>query len=445
MTDLLNDLSKSTIAKGVLVASTLILSWALPRLLPVEAVGDYYFLLNSVAFFGLASTIAIEDHALTTLPSAKGSHRHGSLGAIVSVTLLTAALLAPLIVTTFLIFTPIPGDETGLLLSIGLITLWTLTLGIQRVFGETIRARGEIAKAVLLGIRSRFGSPVTSGALVIVLCACIVFGVQLNLWSVITISVAVSVLGATLCSRFVVVQGLDWRDFRIGPREARKVFESSMPYLGAKVAAFLSRYIDIWIAGFILTREELGVYAVVATLAASINLPLALTNDIVPNLVGRLLSMGNRVQLQATLQALSGLALLAALIGVGICAVGGGYILGVFYGAEYASGYHILVVLALAHLTSPIVGSAGIVLVVDGQRGSLLKATWSGVAVFLVIGLLGAGYLGPIGLAFGALAARLTTEALKAYYCNMECGVRTTARIREGMRLLWRWRAAEMD
>lgn len=252
---------------------------------------------------------------------------------------------------------------------------------------------------LLAGFMKGIGRPATACLLENGSISLAAAGVLLALhWAIPAVGVIAIGWAFAVAAWLVVLQGawqlLAWQRGREQPWEdaecvSRQVFNrSSRAFFVLNLAEFLQTVVSIWIAGFLLTSSELGLFKSAQQMALLIMFILMVINAIFPPRFARLYHEGNH-------QGLARLARQGALLGtllasplLLVCLVVPQWVLG-WMGDEFVQAAPLLRIIAVAQLVNVATGSVGFLLNMTGHealmRNIALSANAIGIGLFMIL------------------------------------------------------------
>ena len=186
----------------------------------------------------------------------------------------------------------------------------------------------------------------------------------------------------------------------------REYYEYSIPLSAKDMGSFFYTKADILMVGVFFSASAVGIYNIAVLLATFITLPLSAVNQLFPPIAAKLYSAGNSSELDEVYSAVSRWAMTGALpltVGAIVYRVE----LLTLFGAEFATGGTILIVLALAKFADTAVGPSGYMLMMTDHQYLLLINQWTFAVLNIVLnyffllefGVIGAAYASAIVLA----------------------------------------------
>jgi len=226
---------------------------------------------------------------------------------------------------------------------------------------------------------------------------------------------------AQVLSSVVVLLLLVWTIWKVTPPQAR-LWTGSWARMDSEVVAFSSTVLGIGILefclaqadkvliGYYLNAREVGIYAIAAAVVGFVPIALQSVNQIFSPTIADLHGRGERELLQRLFQTLTkwilGLTLPLATFVIIFAAP-----LMRFFGADFQSGWPILVVGTVAQLVNCGVGSVGYLLLMSGNQGRLIKVQASGGILMLVLSSLLIPLWGIVGAGVAAAVVNVVTNA----------------------------------
>ncbi|MBA4017508.1 MAG: hypothetical protein C0483_10080 [Pirellula sp.] len=360
-----------------------------------------------------ASALAIVNSALSAL---------AKLSLFVSV---AVALLWFFLVDTFF-----PGSDVTTLPIAILIGANVGLLAWHQVCGEGLRGLHEMRWATAFAGPS--GGPLLNFVLVVLLCLALTFGISVSLSGV--FFVQTFALAILLPIGVVVFQSTARdqdknraTDFAMpAARPFKGWMIASLPILAPELLGQLQLAVDLWLAGFLLSPNEVGVYAAGRQVSQIATIPINLSALILVSSIPELLAQGKQRQLSQLLQrvavvtgALAGAVLIALL-----CA--GPWAMSLLFGPSYADGYGAAVALCAGQLMVALAGPGTTALMVSGHEKFALKSIVASIALQLLLTPIAASAGGIVGIAavsslvvtIRALASNLYLRYVLGVFCS---------------------------
>ncbi len=165
----------------------------------------------------------------------------------------------------------------------------------------------------------------------------------------------------------------------------------------ATVFAFVQQF-DVVILGFFLSPEQSGPYFAALRTASMLGLLLIAGNLISAPLIARYHHAGDHAALQKMVKMLTAGIAVPTIVGFGLLALMGGWLLS-WFDESFVSAYPILLILGLGFMVDAVAGPTGYMLQMIGRELTYLKIMTSAYALTLILQCLLIPYLGPIGAA----------------------------------------------
>lgn len=143
--------------------------------------------------------------------------------------------------------------------------------------------------------------------------------------------------------------------------------------------------LDLLLVGVLATSADVATYAVPFRLALFVGFPLILVNQVVPPLIASWHAGGAIDRLERTLRATAGMAFLGSIAIAFVYVVAGRFIITELFGAKYADGYTVLLILSAGQVLQTYAGSCGFALMMTGNQRAY--AWILGVSTIVTIGL----------------------------------------------------------
>lgn len=199
----------------------------------------------------------------------------------------------------------------------------------------------------------------------------------------------------------------------VGPGNVsgRTVFSIAWPMLVVGIGSLLLAHADLWIVGSTQPAEDTAVYGAVLRLVGLISVPIVIVNGAVPPFIAELYTKGHLRQMEQMLRVSSALAFIpTALVFVVFLLFGGG-VLEFLFGADYARGWMVLILLSVGGAVNVWVGSNAYLLHMTGrERTAMIVTTLSALGMIggavVAAGPLDLGIRGVAGVAATGIVVR---------------------------------------
>lgn len=188
--------------------------------------------------------------------------------------------------------------------------------------------------------------------------------------------------------------------------DIRSYYNFSVPLASKDLGSFFYLRADIIMVGFFLSSSTVGVYNIAVLLTTLISLPLKAVNQLFPPVASKLYTADDLTELSTVYAAVSRWSMTCSLPLVTGAILYHRELLSLF-GAEFAAGGSIVVVLALAKFVDTAVGPSGYMLMMTDHQYLLLANQWTfamlnialNYVFILEFGVIGAAYASALVLA----------------------------------------------
>ena len=151
-----------------------------------------------------------------------------------------------------------------------------------------------------------------------------------------------------------------------------KMLSTSYPMLISSSIIMIMGWSDVFILGFFVTEEEIGIYSTAIKLAAIVSFAYNAIATIAAPKIAAYFSEDKKKELRETITFSSKLMLITGVPIFGILFIFPEYFLAIF-GEEYVAGKNVLRILLLAQVTNVLTGPVGPILNMTGQQNKLKK------------------------------------------------------------------------
>jgi O-antigen/teichoic acid export membrane protein len=371
----------------------------LAHVLGAEALGIYALGMTIVGLLGVFNALGLANSAVRFVAAYSATARFDllrgflvrsiSLLLIFNVLLVGVMLLVGPWVSVHVYHTPALSRYMGLF---GVIMVFGAMTGF---LGQVLTGYKDIARRTV--ITNFIGSPLT------MVFTLVLVGAGLGLWGYIF---------AQAASAFVVIMLLAVAVWRLTPRAARAILGGLAPIekevisFSAVVFAmdslgFLISQADKILIGFYLNARELGIYAMAAALVTFVPAILQAVNQIFSPTIADLHARRQRELLGRLFQTLTKW-ILGLTLPLGCFIIIYAHQLMNIFGAEFESGWPILVIGTVGQLINCGVGSVGYLLLMSGQQHRLIRIQAITAVVMVGLSLFFIPKFGVIGAALSA-------------------------------------------
>jgi len=207
--------------------------------------------------------------------------------------------------------------------------------------------------------------------------------------------------------------------------QSKEWLKVALPLLVIVGLNLMSTRIGLVMLGMISGPEASGVYAAASRVADIIIFGLVSANAIMAPMIARLFSSGNREELQKVVSmAAKGVALFTLPISL-IVIIFGRQILGAF-GAEFQSGYPVLVILVLGQTVNSLAGPVGYLMTMTGHQNLAVKITAFVAISNLLLNLYLIPILGGLGAAISTASSIIILNVILLLFVKKKLGLNSS-------------------
>ncbi|WP_238397728.1 lipopolysaccharide biosynthesis protein [Anatilimnocola aggregata] len=388
------------------IGTAIIIDMVVTRLLTPSDAGVFFLLANVLAFgavvgmFGLNTAMVrfvSEGIGLKSPSEAREALRAGwSIAAISIPCMVAVCLITMWFWGIHVLHIPNP---TVLLPLLG---LCLLAFPLLQLISGVLRSFHDSRVATLL--TGQFGGP-----------AChVVFLTMLVAAALVSKPTVATALGLSALSMLLMIPLALWYLSRISsariaemPAESRTtprpmvgiLLAACLPLVLSQLFSFCTGFGDMWVAGSMVSHEDLALYAASRRLMLMIGMPMQLVNLTVIASIAELRAQGKNVELQRLLRGAATLAAIPAIGALVALVTFPGQIAALIFGPFYATAAPILVLLSLGQIAFVSAGSAELTLMMTGQQRSALAVNCFTSLALALAGILATQQFGVIGLA----------------------------------------------
>ena len=200
-------------------------------------------------------------------------------------------------------------------------------------------------------------------------------------------------LTLSLIFNFLLSRWVMTKELRKIPRgnqdlNPKEIIKTSYPMLVTSLASTLIMAMPIFFLEFVLSQEEVGIYAVAFRLASLVSLSLIVVNTMSAPNISELFWKGNLQELQLVIDKSTRLMSVIAFVFLIIVLIGGRQIIS-FFGTDFIKGYPILLILSSAQFANVTTGSVSILFNMTGKQRLLRKVNiytvFLGLSMFAIL------------------------------------------------------------
>ena len=308
------------------------------------------------------------------------------------------------------------------------IAFWAIVISLRSLQAEAFRGLHDIRSATILG------DPLSRSVLVILLAALWVSrrGATLDvaLWLSIVAAIASGILAA-ICLRQrtnqLRIRATDSATGRVD-LPALQILAVSWPLLVTGLTIFLLTQVDLWVIGAYRPHAEVAIYGVAARLVLFVAMPIFIINSVLASTIAELYAQGRKEELERVLRTAATLAGVPSFVVLLAFTLAGDKILSLIYGAYYQQAAGILTWLSFGQLSNVWVGSCGIVLMMTGHQGTMMRITaFSGLLVLAgdlyfvtVYGIMGVAVVTVVGMTLQNVLLLVVTKKKTGIWTHIQ-------------------------
>jgi O-antigen/teichoic acid export membrane protein len=381
---------------------TLILSIMLARSLGPEGLGIYSYVIAIVGFAVLIAQFGFPHLTVREVAKLEEKGRFRLLGRYLRYTTLVIAGMSVLLATILFWAAPIlmtgdPSNRWTLVAALPLIALLALTAQAASV----LRGKGLITQSLVGQAIYR------PGLFALFLATALVAGVSLTATS--------AVLLYGLASLLVLIEiwmrlsgrlGHAGRPLRVPAARLKSWMVSGLMLSGATVAYVINTKFDIIAIGLLMTKADVGLYAVGVQVSQAGVAMLLVTANIIMPAISRLSTAGKDAEIEALCRQSAMLSGFVAFVALLILLVIGDWVIALAYGQEFVAAWTVLIVLISGQLGKSLLGPADAVLVMRGKEKITMVVAFFASAANIALNFALIPHFGLLG---AASATALTT------------------------------------
>lgn len=205
----------------------------------------------------------------------------------------------------------------------------------------------------------------------------------------------------------------------------RALLEESWPVLVNRGMYIVIGQADLWVVGAFLPSDRAAIYGVALRVVLVIIAPLMIVNQVVPPVISRLSSQGERTRLERALRVTATVGAVPALVALIVLAAAGAPLLGLVFGDFYREAYLVLVILALGQAVNALAGSAGVTLTQTGNQRSLMTISLVSGGLMVTSAVLAVERFGIVGVAWAATGGLVLQNLAMVVVLRRRAGLRT--------------------
>jgi O-antigen/teichoic acid export membrane protein len=221
------------------------------------------------------------------------------------------------------------------------------------------------------------------------------------------------------------------RKLRVLDHERLRVHNPLEPSMWmVTVGRALLSQLDLLLVGVLATSADVATYAVPFRLALFVGFPLIVVNQVVPPLIASWHAGGAVERLERTLRATAGLALLGSIAIATVYVVGGKTIITELFGAKYADGYTVLLILSVGQVLQTYAGSCGFALMMTGHQKAYARLLGVSTIVTAALDVALFKVWGIEGIALATAVSLTVQNFIQAWMLRRRTGFHSIADVR---------------
>ena len=398
----------------------------LPRVLLPSTLADYYLVASLVPVVAITSSFGLPQVLLKLIPRIKSTTSGKGLylftmrfiGVSTLITIVISGILYSLDVRLYRLFFSVLYDYKVTLLILAWI--WVeVVLAHLRASQQAIHNQ----RAIML-----YADVLPQVVIVVVL----LFFLQAAESSLFYILLLVLVgVGLSLITMFVDYKARvdEVDDSATGKGEQMKtgkeLISMALPFWGITIALMVLNKFDIWVIGYFLKPEDVAIYGTALKLILFVSIVFHLINSVTIPIISELYKQGSLTQLSKIVRIGASIASIPAFLLFLLFVFFGHQVLTLMFGAFYAGGYHVLVLLALSQFLNIVTGCSGTVLMYTNYHGLMMKITLASGVLMVLLSMLLIDSFGMLGVAYANLIAMTIQNIFMAYFVKLKLNIWT--------------------
>jgi O-antigen/teichoic acid export membrane protein len=411
----------------VSTVSGLLLVAMIARMLDTGEVGHYFLYFSLVSIFSIVTQFGLNLAVVRLIAEfvGKGKHAHAASIARISMRFVLTAVVVISCLGIFFINVHPPEFMARLSINSFVLTIlfiWFSFATMQGLIAECLRGYRDVRAATVFGVALSSLLSVSGLALAWLL------GFESNLEHVLAIiaaSVAITTIAGFMWLGRLMVPG-----HGAGYTDLSGLISLAWPMWSTNITLLILTQADIWIIGSFLTVDDVALYGGAARLVIVVSISLVIINAVISPEIARMYFRNEQQELEKRLRTATTLAALPAGFAVVVFFLGGEWLLEAVYGAWYADGYPILLILSIGQFFNVIAGPCGRTLLMTGhQRVMMTISIFTGLLA-IAASIYAAIYAGPLGVAVIFSCALILQNVLMNHYLIKYTGISTLLDIR---------------
>ena len=204
--------------------------------------------------------------------------------------------------------------------------------------------------------------------------------------------------------------------------ELRTIIKIGLPILVVNSTIILSTSGDSLMLGWLGSIKDVGIYSVAARLALLLSFFLAITNSSLGPKIASLYNQNEIGEISVLFQKITQILFFIGIIFLIAYIVGGKILLGL-WGAEFVTGYSILLILTVGQFVNISTGCVGLILIMCGYEKLHGKISIAFVLLNLVLNLILIPIHGALGAAFSTSLTVIIENLVKMFFVRNKLGI----------------------
>lgn len=415
------------IGRVVTLATNLLISGLLARLLTPGDMGSYFLIFSLSSFLVLLVQFGLPQVLVRFVAEALAFKHYDFVKADVYRAIVITGIFSFLLVITMWVMNDFVANILRLKAEpflVVIMAVWICLLAYQGLVAETFRGMYDMRSASIFG-------GVFSNLIVCLffLFTYVIYGRIELLIAVCAFTVAAGV--SLLISGISLHRRLTRLVLTESASRVKKpitMLKMAWPLWISSLTFLMLVQADVWIVSWISSPEDVAVYGAAARLVSLVAMSLVIANAVTSPLIAEYYSQGKLRELEFLLRRVATLASVPAIIGI-ICFVSAAsQILELIYGTNYKTGANVLVILSLGHVFNVLSGACGLTLTMTGHQLIMMIITIISGALTILMAIVLGGYYGINGVASAFSLGLIFQNVFMLLAVKKYVGIWTSAR-----------------
>lgn len=387
----------------------------LARLLSPEDFGFYAVFAQIVAVGAMVQSFGMQTGVTRLAGAAAGAGDWGRARSLLRASALLWLVTAAVAVAVFLGLWPVLevhlfGRPLGWVIG-GLVALAILTRAVEEIGSAYLRGVGWTrAGALLLSAPREF---IVFAVALVALLLPAGFGVAETVDLYALASAIMALLTLLLCLRFVASHAAGSDSDRVTPSDLARL---SAPMLLHSAGALVLKATDVWILSLYREATEVAWYAAATRVTNLVLFALSVINIALPQLLAAMHATGRKAEFERLARTAATWSTVVSIPLFVVIVLFAEPVMVLLFGAPYAAGAQVLVILAAGQTVSAVVGSPGMMLQMAGHQTLLSLLTIGAVVVNVIANVAVVGEYGMAGVAVVTSATIVVRMALHTWF-----------------------------